>query len=147
MSDDGTLDLDLLLSSLDADASDTAAYFSALAVKLHDVLGNRLSVERERVGGLLRRQEGAPRKLVVDLGEDHLEAERTGSSVRCTSRHTVRGIVLRNDEIDFAEWLQRLMGALVAEAQKSDATRTALEALVVRGEAPSGPPADSPGSE
>jgi len=126
----GEFDLDMVLAALRADAEDTRLYFEVLSKKLDSVLGERLIVERSG-GGLFRKSKEQPvRSITAEIGDKRLEAVVDKGQVRCSVRHTVRGIVLRSDEVSFQEWLRHLVEALVAEAGNSAETRAALEALL-----------------
>ncbi|MCL4312590.1 MAG: hypothetical protein M1131_00375 [Actinobacteria bacterium] len=127
---DGDFDLDMVLAALRADAEDTRIYFEVLSKKLDSVLGERLVVERAG-GGLFRRSKEQPvRSIAAEVGDKRLEAVLDKGKVRCSVHHTVRGIVLRSDEVSFQEWLRHLVEALLAEAGNSAETRAALQALL-----------------
>jgi hypothetical protein len=119
-------DVDLLMASLRADDSDAVTYFAVLHGKLSDALGARVVAKR---GGALRRRE-APSEFSVSLGDHEFSASLASGSITCTEKHTVRGIALSSTPLGFAEWLERLVGALAAEAEQSASTRVALERLL-----------------
>lgn len=127
--DPGDFDLELAVSSLAADATDVATLLGLLVAQLGSSLGNRLAVER---AGLLRRS-GEIKAVQVTLGDDLLRAEVEGAAVRCTIGHSSGGIRIRSEQVDMATWLMRLLGALKSEAQRSEATRQALEHLMIGG--------------
>ncbi|MGH9301102.1 MAG: hypothetical protein ACRD0I_05615 [Acidimicrobiales bacterium] len=124
---DGALPMDMLVASLSADSSDNESFFEVLAVKLGDTLGPRMTQERE--GGLRHRDHRVKRVSIV-LGDDELEATRDRGRIVWRLRHTVRGVVLRNQELDAGSWLQALLEHLAAEAQANASTRAALESLL-----------------
>jgi hypothetical protein len=125
---DESFDLDLLASSLRADGSDVRVLLRVLVDRLAGALGDRLRVERS--GGLLRRGNDV-RRLTVDLGDDQLEAVVEGGSVRCTVGRSSGGIRIRTTKVTMDEWLRQLLGSLKTEAATSEASRTALEALML----------------
>lgn len=127
---DDPLDLDLLASSLRAEGGDVRLLLRVLAERLSGALGDRLRVERS--GGLLRRDKDI-RRLTVDLGEEQLEAVVEGGSVRCAVGRSSGGIRIRTTRVSMEEWLHRLLEALKAEASTSQATRAALEAIMLGG--------------
>ncbi|MGH9069171.1 MAG: hypothetical protein ACRD0J_17040 [Acidimicrobiales bacterium] len=121
------LDLDMLTASLRADSSDNETFFEVLGAKLSSALGPRVSLER--AGGFMRRG-GAVRSISVDLGEVTMAASRDKGRITCQARRSVRGIVLRTEELDFDTWLLTLAQALTEEARHSAATRAALQSLL-----------------
>ncbi len=127
--DPGDFDLELAVSSLAADATDVSTLLRLLVAQLGSSLGNRLAVER---AGLLRRS-GEIKAVQVTLGDDLLRAEVEGASVRCTIGRSSGGIRIRSEQVDMAAWLKRLLGALQTEATRSEATRLALENLMIGG--------------
>lgn len=121
------LDLDLLTASLRADASDNDTFFEVLGAKLTSALGERVSLER--AGGFLRKDPRV-RTISVDLGDTVLSATREKGRITCQARRSVRGIVLKTQELDFDGWLVRLAQSLSEEAKRSASTRAALQALL-----------------
>lgn len=116
----------MVAASLRADATDTDTFFEVLASKLAAALGERVRLEQ---GGRLKR--GARiQGLSVEVGDLELSAERHRGAVRCQVRHSVRGIVLRSEDVEVDEWLRVLVAALVGEAERNDRTRAALGALL-----------------
>lgn len=126
---DGTLDLDLLASSLRADDGDVRVLLRALVTRLADALGNRLEVERT---GRFRKSEEI-RRVSIKLGEDQLDAVVDRGSLECTISRSSGGIRIRSTKVTIDEWLRRLLGALRDEAATTQATRLALESLVIGG--------------
>jgi len=101
--------------------------------RLSWVIGGGGGPTVERRGGLLRRSEEI-QTVQVNLGNDVLRAEVDGDSVRCTIGHSSAGIRIRSEQVDMAVWLKRLLGALEAEAAQSEATRQALEKIMIGGD-------------
>ncbi len=124
-------DLDLAVASLASNSTDVRIMMKLLVAELASSLGGRLTVERR--GGLLRRSEEI-QTVQVNLGNDVLRAEVDGDSVRCTIGHSSAGIRIRSEQVDMAVWLKRLLGALEAEAAQSEATRQALEKIMIGGD-------------
>jgi len=123
-------DLELAVSSLAADSTDVPTLLRLLSDQLGSALGDRLVVERS---GGLRRRSGPIKALQVALGDDVLRADVEGTTVRCTIGHSSAGIRIRSEQVDMATWLTRLLGALKSEANRSQATRLALENLMLKG--------------
>lgn len=119
--------IDVLSAALRADASDTETFFAVLAGKLADSLGDAVTLVR---GGGRFRKDPKVRRVEVRLGEQTYEAERDGARVVCRVRRTVRGVVLKTEEVDLDRWLQALAEGLSAEAARSSAARAALEGLL-----------------
>jgi len=118
-------DLDLLAASLRADARDADAFFGVLAVKLAEVLPGDVEVVR---GGLLGRSR--PRAVRVALGDAVYECERAGSALRCRRRTVVRGIAVKSEELELDAWIDALSADLLAQAQRSERARAALQGLL-----------------
>lgn len=127
--DDQTFDLDLLASSLRADGGDVRILLKVLVEKLSDALGSRLSVER--AGGKFFKKPGELRKVSVDLGDDQLIACIVSDRLECTIARSSGGIRIRSDKVPTQEWIRRLLSALRDEASTSQATRMALESIVI----------------
>lgn len=121
-------DLDLLASSLQADGGDVRILLRVLVNRLAGALGDRLKVERK--SGKLRRSEEV-RSVTVTLGDDQLTAEVHGDRLECTVARSSGGIRIRSSRVTTDEWLRRLLAALREEAATSQATRQALESMVI----------------
>lgn len=121
------LDLDLLAAQLRADTQDIASFVEVLAVKLVDILGDHVTVER--AGGVFRKAKPIA-ALRVRLGEDIYEAVRMSPGWVCRHEHTVRGIRLRSEELDVDTWLTALVAAMAEEGRRSARVREALQALL-----------------
>jgi hypothetical protein len=119
-------DLDLIASSLRADASDTRALAEALAVKLEGALPQQTRVERRSRGFLSRTKE--VRRLEVDCGDYRYVLEPDG---RATRAHEVRGITLKNEPLSLDAWIDALARDLGEMAEASEQGRLALERLLV----------------
>lgn len=123
----GASTVDVLSAALRADAADTDTFFQVLAAKLADALGERVRLER---GGGRIRKDPRVKRVEVRLGDELLQAERDGGSVRCSVKREVRGIVLRTEQVALDQWLAALAAKLSEEAGRSAATRAALEGLL-----------------
>lgn len=121
------LELDLLTASLRADAADNDTFFEVLGAKLSSALGPRVTLER---AGSRFSRDRSVRGVSVDLGDTVLSAGRVKGRVTCQARRSVRGIVVRTEELDCDEWLARLAQALAEEARHSATTRAALQSLL-----------------
>jgi hypothetical protein len=116
---------DLLAASLRADTRDLRSFVEALAVKLEGAFPDRVSVERGGMFGGKR-----VKHVSVRLGDDHYDLEQDDGRVSCRRRNIVRGIALKNAELDLDEWIDALARDLHDEAQKSERERLALERLL-----------------
>jgi hypothetical protein len=117
---------DLLAASLRADTTDMRAFVEALAVKLEQSFPERTHVER---GGRMFGPKQV-RKVSVELGDGRYDLEHAEGAVttrRCT---IVRGIALKNEELGLEEWIDDLSAQLVAEADRSERGRAALERML-----------------
>ncbi|MGH9069924.1 MAG: hypothetical protein ACRDX8_01845 [Acidimicrobiales bacterium] len=120
-------DLDMLTAALRADGSDNDTFFEVLSEKLSSALGERVSLSR---GGGFRKRDHPVRSITVEVGDHTLVATRDKGRISCVDRKSVRGIVLRTDQLDFDAWLATLAGVLADEAKSSSATRAALSSLL-----------------
>lgn len=122
-------DLDLLAASLRADSGDLKAFVESLAVKLQETIPGRVEVERRRSG---LRGSKAVRRIAVDAGDLRLELKTQDGAIETRCSRLSAGIVLKNERLDTEAWLLVLGQALVAEAQRSEATREALARLLLQ---------------
>ncbi|MGH9088329.1 MAG: hypothetical protein ACRDYZ_09490, partial [Acidimicrobiales bacterium] len=129
--DDGTLDLDLLASSLHADDRDVRLLLRVLVGRLSGALGDRLEVERT---GRFRKSDEI-RRVSIQLGDEQLEATVERGSLTCTIAKSSGGIRIRSTKVTIEEWIRQLLTVLRDESTTSQATRLALESIVI-GEAP-----------
>jgi hypothetical protein len=127
--DDG-FDLDLATAALRADSGDVRILLKVLSQQLSEALGDRLVVRR--AGGRFRKSESIE-ALAIDLGSDQFSASLKGSSLTCSISHASGGIRIRSEQVEVDEWIGRLLRALREEAAHSQATRAALESIVIRG--------------
>lgn len=132
MSDADAYDLDAATSSLLADGKDIHTLIKVLAKQLGEALGERLAVERK--GGFLHHSDEI-KALQVNVANEDFRAELSGGGVACTIAHASGGIRIRNQPVEIAEWVRRLLASLQAEAAHSQAARLALENLVIGGPA------------
>ena len=126
----GDLDMDLLSASIRADAADTGSFFSVLATKLQDALGDKVQIRRE--GGLFKRDKAAV-GISIDLATGAgvvLEAARKGSTIECTVNRPVRGIVVSSKPCSLPDWIDSLSRALADEARHSAQTWKALHGML-----------------
>lgn len=120
-------DLDMLASSLQADDGDVRVLLRALVTRLSGALGPRLEVER---AGRFRKGDEI-RRISIRLGDDQLDATVDRGSLECTVSRSSGGIRIRSARVTLDEWLRRLLTALRDEAATTEATRQALESLVI----------------
>jgi hypothetical protein len=116
---------ELLAASLRADARDLNAFFEALAAKLSASFPESTNVDREGFRG-----RGRVKSIAVDLGEHRYGLGRSSAGVTCTRARTVRGIVLKNEELELDDWIDSLSQDLAGAAEQSERGRLALERLL-----------------
>ena len=119
---------DLAASSLRADASDARALAEALAAKLGEALPDQTRTRRR--GGRLLSKEKRLERVEVQLGEETFVLSLSGEKAETTRAKTVRGVVIKRQELPLDAWLEALSDALGAEAQRSEAARLSLERLL-----------------
>jgi hypothetical protein len=125
---DGAFDLSMAVAQLASNSTDARIMLKLLVSQLSDALGDRIAVERS--GGRFRKSDGI-KSVRVTLGNDTLQADVEGPSVRCTIGHSSGGIRIRNEQVDMNAWLTRLLSTLQSEAATSEQTRVALENIVI----------------
>lgn len=116
---------ELLAASLRADSRDVNAFLEALAAKLAASFPESTSVEREGFRG-----RGRVKAIAVELGEHRYGLERASSGATATRARTVRGIVLKNEELDLDAWIESLSRDLADAAEQSERGRVALDRLL-----------------
>ena len=123
------LDIDTLTASIRADSGDLSVFYQVLGSKLADALPQNTVLQREG-GGLFRKKEGPIKVIRLTTDNDVFEAEWSHGMVVARHSHAVRGITLKNEELEFDAWLRALVEVLAARAQKSAQARAALQSLV-----------------
>ena len=120
-------DLDLLASSLRADAGDTAAFLDALAARLEGAFPGQVDVERKGklFGGAKR-----VRRIAVRLGDAHYEIEGAGGALAARRRNVVRGIALKSEELGVEAWIEACRATCSRSRESSERGRAALERLL-----------------
>jgi hypothetical protein len=121
-------DLDMAVSELASNSTDSRIMLKLLVRQLSEVLGDRISVER--AGGRFRKSEDI-KSVQVTLGDDTLRADVEGATVRCSIGHASGGIRIRSEQVSMEAWLTRLLTILKSEASHSEQTRLALENIVI----------------
>ena len=119
---------DLAASSLRADASDSRALAEALAAKLGGALPDQTSTHRKGKG-LLSRDKRLER-VEVRLGDETFVMALRDGTAETSRTKTVRGVVIKRQELALDAWLNVLSEALDAEAERSEAARLSLERLL-----------------
>jgi hypothetical protein len=130
MTDDNAFDLELAATTMLGENRDVRTLLKALVSQLAAPLGDRLQVDRQ--GGFLRKSDEIKSVRVSMSGED-FEANVHGTGVTCTVGHSSGGIRIRSETVGMDQWLRRLLVGLQAEAAHSQATRQALENIVIGG--------------
>jgi hypothetical protein len=118
---------DLAASSLRADASHARALAEALAAKLGAAFPDQTRTRRR--GGRLLSREKRLESVEVQLGEDTFVLTLSGEKAETTRAKTVRGVVIKRQELPLDAWLEALSDALGDEAQRSESARLSLERL------------------
>jgi hypothetical protein len=119
---------DLAASSLRADASDARALAEVLAAKLGEALPDQTRTRRR--GGRLLSRDKRLESVEVQLGEETFVLSLAGERAETSRAKTVRGVVIKRQELPLDAWLDALSDALSAEAERSEAVRLSLEGLL-----------------
>jgi hypothetical protein len=120
--------IDLAASSLRADASDSRALAEALAAKLSEALPDQTRAIRQ--GGRFRSRDKRLERLEVQLGDETFVLSLSGQRTETMLAKTVRGVVIRRQELSLDAWLDALSEALSNEAERSETARLSLEQLL-----------------
>ena len=116
---------DLVAASLRADSADLRVFVESLAAKLDQSFPGRCRVRR---AGMLGK--GSVRQISVELGDGRYELTHDDGRISARRSSVVRGIALKSDELGLDEWIDSLAAEVVAEADRSERGRLALEKLV-----------------
>ena len=127
---DAAFDLSMAVSQLATNSTDLRIMLKLLVSQLSEALGNRIVVER---AGRFRKSDEI-KSVRITLGDDALEANVEGGSVRCSIGHSSGGIRIRSEQVGMDVWLTRLLTTLQSEAAHSEQTRLALENIVIGGQ-------------
>jgi hypothetical protein len=128
---DDAFDLELATTTILGDNRDAGSLLKALVAQLSEPLGDRLHVDRQ--GGLFRKSDEI-RSLRLSVADEEFEADLKGGSVGCAIGHSSGGIRIRTEKVEMDQWLRRLLQAMQTEAAHSQATRIALENIVIGGQ-------------
>jgi hypothetical protein len=119
---------DLAASSLRADASDSRALAEALAAKLSEALPGQTRTRRQAARFLSR--DKRLERVEVQLGDETFVLSLSGEKAETSVAKTVRGVVIKRQDLPLDAWLDALSVALGAEAERSEAARLSLERLL-----------------
>jgi hypothetical protein len=129
-SEDAAFDLSMAVSLLASNSTDLRIMLKLLVAQLSDALGARITVER---AGRFRKSDDIKSVRII-LGDDTLEAQVEGGTVRCSIGHSSGGIRIRSEQVGMDVWLTRLLSTLQTEAANSEQTRLALENILIGGQ-------------
>jgi hypothetical protein len=126
MDDDLTFDLDA--AGLRADGADLLMGIEVLCRKLEDALPQATRVQRrsKRLFGGAK----VVQSVEVRLGTTRYGLEVDGHTVTADRRQEVRGIAIKREPLEVADWITALTAELREQAADSAQARTALERLV-----------------
>jgi hypothetical protein len=126
MDDDLTFDLDA--AGLRADGAELLMGIEVLSRKLEEALPQATRVQRrsKRLFGGAK----VVQSVEVRLGTTRYGLEVDGHSVSADRRQEVRGVVIKREALELADWVNALTGELREQAADSAQARTALERLV-----------------
>jgi hypothetical protein len=116
---------DLVAASLRADAADMRVFVESLTRKLEQSFPGHCRVKR---AGMLGK--GSVRQVSVELGDGRYELTHDDGTIATRRSSVVRGITLKSEELGVDEWIDALAAEVVAEADRSERGRVALEKLL-----------------
>ena len=122
------LGFELVASSLRADISDLRTFTEALATKLEGALPNQTTVQRKGEG--LFSKTKRVQHISVDVGDQRYDLSVRGAGLECRRCKSVRGIVLKTEQVPLDEWIDDLSRQLADAAQQSEQARLALQRLL-----------------
>ncbi|HWE67334.1 MAG TPA: hypothetical protein VG298_11895 [Acidimicrobiales bacterium] len=125
---DDAFNLDMAISTLQSNSTDSRIMLKLLVRQLAEVLGDRIAVEH---AGSRFRKSDEIKSVQITLGDDTLAAMVEGATVRCSIGHASGGIRIRSEQVGMDAWLARLLTILHNEASHSEQTRLALENIVI----------------
>jgi hypothetical protein len=126
MDDEPTFDLDA--AGLRADGADLLVGIEVLARKLEDALPQATRVQRRSkrlFGG-----DKVVESVEVRLGTTRYDLQVDGHRVTAARRQEVRGVVIKREPLEVADWVNALTGELREQAADSAQARSALDRLV-----------------
>lgn len=124
--DEPSFDLDA--AGLRADGADLLVGIEVLAGKLEGALPQATLVQRRSkrlFGG-----DKVVRSVEVRLGTTRYGLQVDGHSVSADRQQEVRGVVIKRESLELAEWVEALTGELREQAADSEQARSALQRLV-----------------
>ncbi|MEA2150849.1 MAG: hypothetical protein QOD69_2679 [Solirubrobacteraceae bacterium] len=125
---DDDLEFDLDAAGLRADGAELVMGIEVLTRKLEEALPQATRVQRRS-----KRLFGGGKvvqSVEVKLGTTRYGLEVDGHTVRADRRQEVRGVVIKREPLELADWVTALTGELREQAADSAQARTALERLV-----------------
>jgi hypothetical protein len=122
---EGTADFDLVAASLRADADDLRVFVETLTTKLEESFPGRCRVRRAGFRG-----KGSVRQISIELGDSRFELMHDNGAVTTRRSSVVRGITLKSEELGLDEWIDSLTADVIAEANRGERGRLALERLL-----------------
>jgi hypothetical protein len=116
---------DVLAASLRADARDVHAFLEALAVRLEGAFPDSIRIDRD---GMLGR--GQVRAIQLEVGTHRYRLTARKGRVTGGRAQVVRGVVLKNEDLDVGSWIEALSNDLEDAARTSEREREALGRLL-----------------
>jgi hypothetical protein len=121
---------ELYAASLRADGVDQQANVNALGEKLEGALPGRVVVERRPIRFLAKEKNVT--RIEIELGDHRYTLDCKGGALGATRANSVRGITLKTERFPgLNEWVDALAQDLAEEASRSEASRLALERLLL----------------
>jgi hypothetical protein len=122
------LEFDLDAAGLRADGPELVAAVEVLARKLEISLPRATTVQRR--SKRMFSKDKVVEAIEVRLGTVRYGLQIDGERVGCDRANEVRGVVIKREQLDVAQWVGALTGQLREHAVESAEAREALERLV-----------------
>lgn len=124
---DDNPNFDTLAAMVRADAGELGTFVTVLGTKLADALPGHVRCE---TGRHRLRSTSDIRRIEVTLDDRVYILARTNRGFEASIGHVVRGISLRNDDVELGEWIDALRSHLADTASRSASARSALAQLL-----------------
>lgn len=121
------LSFDMLAAMVRADAGEMDTFVTVLGSKLAAALPGHVNCV---TGRRLLRSTPDIRRIEVSLDERVYTLARSSHGLEASIGHVVRGISLRNDQVELAEWIDALCAHLAEMASRNASARAALAQLL-----------------
>lgn len=127
---DKGMEADILAATLSEGLEESQDLLEFLSSKFEGPLSHLMSVRRK--GGLLSKKRSV-QEITLRFEDRHFQIERHPRGfIIARILKEVRGVVLKRDEVEVADWIRELSGELSRQARRSTELREALSQFILR---------------